>query len=113
MSALAIVTNNPAGAAQAYAQAASRALDGAVSDGVEIGAAPGGPSFGSMVQDMLGNAAESARTAEKVSINAVTGKTDVVDLVTAINNAEMTLQTVVAVRDKVVQAYQEVVRMSI
>ena len=45
--------------------------------------------------------------------HGLSGKADVVDLVTAMNEAEMTLQTVVAVRDKVVQAYQEIMRMPI
>jgi flagellar hook-basal body complex protein FliE len=35
------------------------------------------------------------------------------DVVTAVSNAEMTLQTVVAVRDRVLNAYQEIMRMPI
>lgn len=109
---MANISTNPAGVAQAYAQAASRALEG-VSGGVETGAATGGPSFANLLQDTIAGAVEANRSAEKVSFNAVNGKADVVDLVTAVSDAEMTLQTVVAVRDKVVMAYQEIMRMPI
>lgn len=109
---MAAISNNPAGAAQAYAQAASRALDGA-SGGTEVGGVAGGANFASMLQDAISSTVNTSQTAEKVSLGAISGKADVVDLVTAINNAEMTLQTVVAVRDKVVQAYQEIMRMPI
>lgn len=108
------IGTNPAGAASAYAQAAARLIEGA-SGGVEAGGAapPPGPSFASMVQDTISGVVDSGRAAETVSLNAVSGKVDVVDLVTAVNSAEMTLQTVVAVRDRVVQAYQEIMRMPI
>ncbi|NBX04163.1 MAG: flagellar hook-basal body complex protein FliE, partial [Alphaproteobacteria bacterium] len=41
------------------------------------------------------------------------GKVDLTDLVTAVSSAELTLNTVVAVRDKVINAYQEIIRMPI
>jgi flagellar hook-basal body complex protein FliE len=40
-------------------------------------------------------------------------KSDLLDVASAINNAEMTLQSVVSIRDKVISAYQEVIRMPI
>jgi flagellar hook-basal body complex protein FliE len=43
----------------------------------------------------------------------VAGGGDPLDVVTAITSAEVTLQTVVAVRDKMIQAYQEILRMPI
>ncbi len=44
---------------------------------------------------------------------AAAGKSDIVDVVTAISAAESSLETVVAVRDQVIQAYQEILRMPI
>ena len=38
---------------------------------------------------------------------------ELVDVITAVNAAEMTLETVMAVRDQVIQAYQDIVRMPI
>jgi len=39
--------------------------------------------------------------------HGVAKKADTLDVASAINNAELTLQSVVAVRDRVIQAYQE------
>lgn len=111
---MAINATNPASAASAYAQAAGRILDnGTAGGGASTGAATAGPSFADMVKDSIGNAIDASRVSENTSLNALNGKADVVDLVTAVNDAEMTLQTVIAVRDRVVQAYQEIMRMPI
>jgi flagellar hook-basal body complex protein FliE len=53
------------------------------------------------------------RTAEAASAKQVAGKGDLIDVVTAIGAAEMALDTVVAVRDKVVGAYSDIMRMQI
>lgn len=50
---------------------------------------------------------------EAVSAKAAVGKADLTEVVTAVTNAEVTLQTVTAVRDRVVNAYQEILRMPI
>ena len=51
--------------------------------------------------------------AEKMSAQAAAGKADVTDVVAAVSNAEISLQLVVAVRDRAVQAYQDIIRMPI
>ncbi len=109
---VAVNVTNPAGAASAYAQAATRILEGGAA-GAAAGPSTSGPSFADLVKDSINSAIDTTKASETVSINAISGKADVVDLVTAINDAEMTLQTVVAVRDRVVQAYQEIMRMPI
>ena len=50
---------------------------------------------------------------EKLSAQSVAGKAELTDVVTAVTSAELTLQTVVAVRDRVISAYQEIMRMPI
>ncbi|MBH0111926.1 flagellar hook-basal body complex protein FliE [Novosphingobium sp. YJ-S2-02] len=78
------------------------------------GAAPtGAASFGSMVEGMVGEAAGTLRTAEAESAKQVAGKGDLIDVVTAIGAAETALDTVVAVRDRVVSAYSEIMRMQV
>lgn len=72
-----------------------------------------GGSFGSMVQNLVSDAAGSLRAAEAESAKQVAGKGDMIDVVTAIGSAEMALDTVVAVRDRVVNAYSEIMRMQI
>lgn len=81
-----------------------------------VAPAPGegaGGSFGSMVQNLVSDAAGSLRAAEAESAKQVAGKGDMIDVVTAIGSAEMALDTVVAVRDRVVSAYSEIMRMQI
>ena len=73
--------------------------------------APGG--FGQMLTEALQSTVEAARTSEAVSSRAVAGKADVNDVVAAVTNAEMALDTVMAVRDRVINAYQEILRMPI
>jgi flagellar hook-basal body complex protein FliE len=83
--------------------------------GAGAGSAVGGSGDGFV--DALKGAAESwvetLQQSEQKSAQAVTGQVDIRDVVMAVNNAEVTLQTAVAVRDKVIAAYQEIMRMPI
>lgn len=96
---------NPAVAANIYANTQK--------GGSVAGLGAGTPSFGDMVKDSAGKAIETIRAGEKASAQAVVGKADLTDVVAAVTEAEMTLQTVVAIRDKMMAAYQEIMRMSI
>ncbi|RDW12154.1 flagellar hook-basal body complex protein FliE [Paracoccus thiocyanatus] len=61
-------------------------------------------------------AADFAKVMEQVDLaatGAMTGKTETHDLVHSIAQAEIALETVVAIRDKVVEAYQEILRMPV
>ncbi len=79
------------------------------------GAAGGSESvdFGGLVQEAIRQAGQSANVAEQQSLQVAAGKADIVDVVTAIAAAETQLQTVIAVRDQVISAYQEILRMPI
>ena len=104
------MTVNLSQAAAAYARAAAKAIDpGAAA----VTAKPTGENFGDVMAQALSAAANVGRQSEAVSIRAVANQADLNEIVSAVNNAEMTLQTVVAVRDKVIQAYQEIMRMPI
>ncbi len=80
--------------------------------GMEARETPG-KSFADMLGDVAKDAKAGGIAAEKLSMQAVAGKADINDVVTAVANAEVTLQTVVAVRDKVIAAYQDIIRMPI
>ncbi len=56
---------------------------------------------------------EATRMAETKSLQAIGGKADVVDVVNAITNAEIAIETLVATRDKVIGAYKEILNMPI
>ncbi len=73
-----------------------------------------GPSFSEILKEATESAKDTAYSTEATKMEALTsGKVDLTDLVTAVSNAELTLNTVVAVRDKVINAYQEIIRMPI
>lgn len=70
-------------------------------------------SFGSMIKGAIENVVKTQKTSEAVSAQAVLGKADLTDVVQAVTDAEMTLQTVMSVRDRLVSAYQDIMRMPI
>jgi flagellar hook-basal body complex protein FliE len=76
-------------------------------------AAPAGTGFGDFLTGALKDAVGTMKTGEQMAAQQVAGKADVVNVVSAVNQAEMTLDTVMAVRDKVIQAYQTVMQMPI
>lgn len=69
--------------------------------------------FESVMKQVTSDAIGTLKAGESASISAMQGKESTRRVVEALMSAEQALQTAVAVRDKVVQAYQEVVRMSI
>lgn len=97
---------NPA-AINAYAQAAKM---GSAGGGAAAGAST---SFGEILGGVLDDAVASGKAAEMKAASLVQGKGDLVDVVSAVNAAEMSLETVVAIRDKVIAAYQDILRMPI
>lgn len=71
-------------------------------------------SFASMVEQALGGVENAAKAGESAEVQALSsGKVELSDLVTAVANAELSLNTVVAVRDRVINAYNEIIRMAI
>jgi flagellar hook-basal body complex protein FliE len=68
-------------------------------------------SFAELMSQSLSDAVDSGYKAEKVSTLALMGKTDMVQLVEAVGTAEQALQTVIAIRDKIISAYQQINQM--
>ncbi len=66
-----------------------------------------------MLREAAEGAIDTLREGERQSLKAAAGTADLTEVVTAVGKAEMTLQTVVALRDRVIQAYQEILRMPI
>lgn len=69
--------------------------------------------FGAMVKDSIDNAVELSQQSEKMTIQGIQGKADIQDVVLAVANAETALETVVAVRDSAIKAYQTIMQMPI
>lgn len=98
---------NPMMAAKAY-----QALQGAASP-TGAAAPAAAPGFGEMLQSVMGDMTQQTRAAETQMAQSVRGQGSMIDVVTAVSSAEASLETVVAVRDQVIAAYQEIMRMPI
>jgi len=72
-----------------------------------------GVNFTSLLQGAVDGAAQAGRKAEMQALAAASGKADIVDVVTAVAESEAALETLVAVRDRVIAAYEEIMRMPI
>lgn len=72
-----------------------------------------GPDFGKLVTESIGNVVETGRQADQKSMELVDGKANVVDVVTAISETEIAMETMVTIRDRVISAYEEIMRMPI
>src|SRR5277367_2926052 len=77
------------------------------------GSSDAGSDFASLLKAGAKNALDTAKKGEEMAKQGIAGKADVRDVVSAVNNAELTLQTVVAVRDKVISAYSDILKMPI
>lgn len=99
----------PAAAAAAYRAAAQMATP-AASPAIAPANMQGFSDFLSgAIKDSIG----TIRQGEQAATQQVQGKANLVDVVQSVNAAEITLDTVVAVRDKVVAAYQSIMNMPI
>lgn len=76
-------------------------------------AATGGAGFGAALTRAMEQAVDVGHQADAATTSALAGQGSVTDVVLAVGRAEVTLQTAVAVRDRVVAAYQDVMRMPI
>jgi flagellar hook-basal body complex protein FliE len=70
-------------------------------------------NFGDFLSSAMKDAAGTIQQGEAQATQQVAGKGDIVNVVQAVNSAELTLDTVVAVRDKVIAAYQSIMQMPI
>ena len=102
----------PTAAANAYS-ALARLTNPA--SGLSGGAASdaGGGGFGALLKDALGSVSEAGRNSDKQAKAMVAGNANIVDVVTAVAETEVAIEALVSVRDKVIQAYEEIMRMPI
>jgi flagellar hook-basal body complex protein FliE len=97
-------------AAKAYA--AAQDIAGPAMAGSAAGA-PGGPDFGQMVNQVVNQAVNDSKSAEAQMSAQVQGRASLVDVVTAISSAQTSLSTMIAVRDQMIQSYQQIMNMQI
>ena len=101
-----MISSNVTGAA-AYA-----AIQSGLSGDTQPPAASGS-SFGAVLQGAIGGLIDLGHTADAKSVQTMAGGGNLTDVVMAVSKAELALQTSVAVRDKVISAYQDIMRMAV
>jgi flagellar hook-basal body complex protein FliE len=101
---------SPISAANAYAKLA-RIADPGASLAKSTGTDSQG--FGAMVKDAIGAVAEAGKKSDGLAQGMAAGKANIVDVVTAVTETEVAIESLVSVRDKVIQAYEEIMRMPI
>ena len=106
----------PTIAANAYA-ALAKIRDSAANIAGAAGAAGGtqeaGPNFGSILKDVIDAVSAAAQKSDVQAQAVAAGKANMVDVVTAVAETETAFQTLVSVRDKVIAAYEDVLKMPI
>ncbi len=107
----------PSIAANAYS-ALSRLTDaagagGAGKAGLSGGIGGTGQSFGAMLKETVGSVMDAGRKSDSQAIAMANGKSNVMDVVTAVAETDVAVSTLVSVRDRVIQSYEDIMRMPI
>ena len=100
---------SPSIAANAYANLARIVDVGSATKTSETG----GQSFASMLKDSIGSVMEQGRKSDGQTLAMASGKANVIDVVTAVAETEVAVGTLVSVRDRVIQSYEDIMRMPI
>jgi flagellar hook-basal body complex protein FliE len=105
-----------AAAASAYAALSRIGTDTAkianIANG--LGSAPSsGPDFSAMLKTVIDNVSQAATHSDAQAQTVAQGKANMVDVVTAVAETETAVQTMVSVRDKVIAAYEDILKMQI
>ena len=99
--------------ASAYNNASRLIQDAAKTSTGTSGQGPQGADFGKLLTDEIQGVVNAGKTSDKMSLDLLNGKANVVDVATAVSQTELAMESMVAVRDKVISAYEEIMRMPI
>jgi flagellar hook-basal body complex protein FliE len=83
-----------------------------IAGGLGTTGAANGTDFASVLAHVAAEGAQTMRAGEAAALGGLQGKASVQQVVEAVMSAEQTLQAAIAIRDKVVAAYQEISRMA-
>jgi flagellar hook-basal body complex protein FliE len=104
---------SPLAAAGAYANIAKLTSDPSSALAGLGGAAKSDTSFTAVLKEAMDSVQATGQRSDAQSKALVNGKSNMVDVATAVSETEVAIDAVVAVRDKVIAAYEEIMRMSI
>ena len=97
----------------AYKQALAAYTKAANNEEDNNNSSNGGSGFSGFISDALKGLNKTLNVAESNSSKTLVGEADIADVVTSVGEAELSLQTVIAVRDRAISAYQDIIKMPI
>jgi flagellar hook-basal body complex protein FliE len=100
---------SPTVAANAYANLA-RIVD---TGGADKASEAAGPSFGALLKDAIGSVMDAGKKSDAQAVAMASGKANVMDVVTAVAETDVAVSTLVSVRDRVIQSYEDIMKMPI
>ena len=100
---------SPTVAANAYANLAKIMEQSGAGKGAETG----GPSFSALLKDAVGSVLDAGKKSDAQTVAMTSGKANVMDVVTAVAETDVAVSTLVSVRDRVIQAYEDIMKMPI
>ncbi len=103
---------SPSAAASAYARVQTQGDLGAAEAASDVGQASGA-SFGDTLSSALQGVVQTGHDADAAASAALSGHGNLTQVVMAVSRAQLALQSTTAIRDRVVQAYQDIMKMSI
>jgi|SRR5277367_183465 len=103
----------PIAAANAYAALARMGEETAKLGNISSVTDQSGPNFGAMLKDAINTVTQTAQKSDVQAQAVATGKANMIDVVTAVSETETAVQTMVSVRDKVISAYEDILKMPI
>jgi|SRR5687767_2295030 flagellar hook-basal body complex protein FliE len=105
---------SPTAAANAYASLARLATTGGAGAGAGKGAEiGGGQSFGAVLKDAISSVMDAGKKSDAQTVAMTSGKANVMDVVTAVAETDVAVSTLVSVRDRMIQSYEDIMRMPI
>ena len=100
---------SPSIAANAYANFARMVESGGAGKATETG----GQSFGAVLKDAISSVMDAGKKSDAQTVAMASGKANVMDVVTAVAETDVAVSTLVSVRDRVIQAYEDIMKMPI
>ena len=103
----------PFNAATSAYNSASKLINQAAKPNTDLSAKATGNNFADLLAQNVQGVVDQGRASDAMAMNMVSGKANVVDMVTALTKTEMAIESMVTLRDKVITAYEEIIRMPI
>ena len=103
---------SPTVAANAYSALARMMESGGAEKAGPTGGGAG-PSFSAVLKDAVGSVLDAGKKSDAQTMAMTSGKANVMDVVTAVAETDVAVSTLVSVRDRVIQSYEDIMKMPI